>query len=163
VFFAIREVGTLFVDRWTGMEGVLAVTAWPQHPGLLTDVLREDPATGIESIYQKIAGSTYQPKAGFTFLTLAGIVAVLALSGSALFVWAGMAVAAALLMGTEGLVRHWIRNEVSCAVVSLGETFPLVQLNFPRLLAAFFVELWVAIAILAVVQHLLTATPRQGR
>ncbi len=158
-FFAVREVGTLFLDRWTGMEGVLAVTAARGTPALLRDVVREDPAAGVDAIYQRLAGARYTRQPGLTFLTLAGPIALLALAGSSAFVTIGMGILAGILIAGEAFARWTLRNEIVCSVVAIGAGFMVSQVTFPRLLAFFFVELWVTLLVLALLRRRLSNEP----
>lgn len=159
VHFAVREVGRLFLERWTGMEGVMAVTSTATSPALILEAVREDPNRGVEAIYQRIAGARYRAEADFTFLTLAGTIALLAMSGSAFFVFIGMGIATTILIGTEAATRRATHSEIACAVVGVGLAFWIAQATYPRLLAAFCIELWTTIAILWAVHRLLPASP----
>src|SRR5690606_4146313 len=95
------EVGTLFLDRWTGLEGVLVVTGSDRGTDVLAEILQEDPHRGTESIYQKMAEAHYEPQERFTFLTLAGVIALLATADSWWLIFGGMAFAASFLMLAE--------------------------------------------------------------
>jgi hypothetical protein len=158
-FYAVREVGQLFLDRWTGMEGVLAVTAAHGTPELLRAVVREDPAAGVDTIYQRLAGARYTRQAGLTFLTLAGPIALLALTGSLASVLIGMAGLAGLLIASEAFARRTLGNEIVCSVLAVGTCLIVTQVTFPRLLAIFLIELWTTLLILAVLQRQLSRDP----
>ena len=162
VFFAARETGKLFLERWTGMEGVLAVTAADPKPALLLAALSEDPARGTDALYQELAKAPYERQERFTFLTLAGVVAVLAMAGSPAVMFLGMAIVLAIFMATESLLRRLTGNELVCAVVSVETALMIAQVTFPRLLALFFVETWIALALLAGIQGV-SATSHRPR
>ncbi|MEZ5319807.1 MAG: hypothetical protein R2752_20565 [Vicinamibacterales bacterium] len=148
--FAAIEVGRLVFDRWTGMEGVLAVTAVPDRSAaLFGSALRENPALGERALYQRVARAPYPVRPDFTFLTLAGAIAVLAFSGSSLVVWLGMAVLAAVCLACESFCRRYTGNEIVCAVLGVGAAFAVAQATFPRLLGVFLIELWVTVGCLA--------------
>jgi hypothetical protein len=161
-FYAVREVGQLFLDRWTGMEGVLAVTAAHGTPELLRAVVREDPAAGVDAIYQRLAGAPYKRQAGLTFLTLAGPIALLALTGSLASVLIGMAVLAGLLIASEAFARRTLGNEIACSVLAVGTCLVVTQVTFPRLLAIFLIELWTMLLVLAVLQRQLSREPSRS-
>jgi hypothetical protein len=153
--YIIREVNSLFLDRWTGMEGVLAVTSSPRSFGALMAVVREDPSAGNDAIYQRVARSSYVAQARFTFLTLAGIIGVLATSGSLLFVLGGMALVSVMLMAAEVALRAVTRNEIACSVVAVTAAFVTAQVTFPRLYGVFVLELWTTLSALAALIWLL--------
>jgi hypothetical protein len=157
---SVREVGTLVVDRWIGLEGVLAIVATPRSFNRLGAALREDPAVGVDGMYQQIAHAPYPKEPRFTFLTLAGSVAVLSLAGSLTVVFAGMCGIALLFMGIEALARAMTHNEILCAVASVSAAFAISQVTFPRLLAAFTVELLGTTLVLGVFS---IAIERSGR
>jgi hypothetical protein len=158
-FYAAREVGRLFLDRWTGMEGVLAVTAAQRTPDLLRAVIQEDPSAGVDSIYQRLAGAPYKRQAGLTFLTLAGPIALLALADSWVLVLCGMAIVAGLLIASEAFARRTLGNEILCSVMAVGACLVVTQVTFPRLLAIFLVELWMTLLLLAVLRRQLSSGP----
>jgi hypothetical protein len=149
-----RQVAGLVVDRWVGLEGVLAVSAYPQLGNkLLRQAIFEDPAAGNRSMYQEIAKSTYRESAEFTFLTLPGVAAVLYYSGSILIVMLGMAFVTSLMICTEVCVSWWIGNHYLLSVVGLGMAGVITQLNFPYLALVYFAELWVALLAVFLLQR----------
>lgn len=143
-----QEVGKLFIDRWTGLEGVLAVTAAEPSPALLAKMLTEDPRAGTSAIYQRVANSHYVEQERFTFLTLAGAVAVFAAGGNPWLVVAGMTVVTLILMAAERTLWHLLRNDLACATLSVLSAFVTVQATFPRLYGIFLIELWLTIGLL---------------
>ena len=149
VGFIVQEVGTLFLDRWTGLEGVLAVTAAPQNLSVLKAVITEDPALGTESIYQEVARARYEAQERFTFLTLAGVIAILAMGGSPWLLVAGMAAISSVLMLSESCIRRITRNEMACSVVAMTSAFMAAQVTFPKLFAVFLLELVLTLGALA--------------
>lgn len=143
------QVANLFVDRWIGMEGVLAVSAHP-HLGyaLFLDGIREDPRKGNYSKYQLIAKSGYKESERFTFLTLPGIVAVLFYSGSFLTVLLGMIIATIVMIGTEVAASRWVGNPFLLSMTGFAMTHVVCQVNFLYLTMIFFLQLWVALAVI---------------
>jgi hypothetical protein len=152
---SLREVGTLVFDRWTGMEGVLAVAATQRSFERLRSAVGEDPAIGVDGVYQRIAHARYKKEPRFTFLTLAGAIAMLSLAGSLPIVAIGMCAVTSLFMAIEGLARVLTGNEAVCAVASVGAAFAVSQVTFPRLLGAFTIELLGTTLILGVFSILL--------
>jgi hypothetical protein len=145
----VREVSGLFIDRWIGMEGVLAVVSsrgqgWP----LMAAAFFEDPRRGTAGLYQHIARTRYSRHERFTFLTLAGPAAILRYSGSNVVVALGMAVLTVLLFLTEELARRLTRSELVTATAAVAAVHVLVQTTIVYLTAVFFLELWVTLGIL---------------
>lgn len=153
-----RQVVNLIVGRWVGLEGVMAVTSYPDTGvSLLTRGLGEDPKLGTASIYQEIAQAhSYrrQSKPGeFTFLTLPGAVAVLAYSGSGLIVLTGMLLLTGLLIALERLVAGVTRNVFFAATAGFGMANVIAQVNFPYLALVFIAQLLFAAAAVWLVQR----------
>ncbi len=137
----------------------MAVTAARPAPALLLEAVREDPNRGVDAIYQRLAGTRYRREQGFTFLTLAGGVALLAMAGSPGVVFLGMAVLTMLGIVTEAFARRALGDELVPAVVGVGMAFWIAQATFPRLLGAFFVELWITLLLLGWLTRRLRAVP----
>lgn len=145
----LRQVPFLVVHRWVGLEGMLAVTAHSGTSlGLFADALMESPKVGGAGLYQRIAGSAYAPSQQFTFLTLPGVLAVLAYSGSLVVVFLGAATVCALLMATEAFAARSTGNPYLLAVAGAAMAYVASNLNFPYLAAVFMAELWVTLALI---------------
>jgi hypothetical protein len=106
----------------------------------------EDPRAGNAALYQQISRAKYQAQAGFTFLTLPGVVAVMSYSGSAWVVLLGMMFVTSIVLATEATFRRLFHNEFLCAVVGVAMANTLAQMNFPYLTVIFFLEMWVTLA-----------------
>ena len=141
---------SIFLQRWIGLEGVLAISSYPGVGfGLLREAIGEDPKKGTDTLYQHISNSQYigyQAFQGFTFLNPAGVIAILFFSGSLLAVAAGMAMITSLLIGTELISGFITGNDFLRSVIGLSTANVICQLNFPYLGAIFFAQLWVALA-----------------
>ena len=144
---AINEIGRLFIQRWVGLEGVLAVSSYPDIGfGLFYEALWTKPKTGNTSIYQVISKSRYESSERFSFATLPGIVAILFYSGSFAVVVAGMMLATLLMMGTEFAALRYTANPFLASMMALGLANVACQVQFPYLAAVFIAQLWVTIA-----------------
>ena len=143
------EVMQLFVGRWIGIEGVLAVSS---HPDLGPDTLRagfsEDPRLGVDTMYQRLARSIYKRSEQFVFLTVPGPIAVLFYGGSMTLVAFGMAVLFLAGYAVERFCDSWVRNPASSAVVGAALAYLVAQTMFPRTLLYFSVELVLALALI---------------
>jgi len=84
----------LFIDRWVGIEGLMAISSYPhQSFKLLKLALAENFANTGTSFYDKeIAKQQFSPKALITnhFITLPGVIGFLYYPGSFLFLIFGM-------------------------------------------------------------------------
>ena len=143
---ALQEVTKLFVGRWIGLEGVLAVSS---HRDLGYDLLAEAsraPHQGNAMLYQGISRSGYEVSERFSFGSLPGVVGVLFYSGSLAVVGIGMLVLGLLMLGTEHAARRFTGNPFFASVAALGMAHVACQMQFPYLAGVYLAQLWVAIA-----------------
>jgi hypothetical protein len=155
IWIATKQVLGLFVDRWNGLEGVLAVSSYEGLGyDLLVEGLKEDPNKGENSIYQEISNSdvVYQEQEGFTFLNLVGIVGFLFYSGSLLMVGIGMASVTLLMMAIEIVFFRLVHNPFLSSVSGLAMANVVCQINFPYLTGIFFVQLLFAMTFIWLLQ-----------
>ncbi len=146
-----REVTQLFVGRWIGIEGVLAVSSAPDRGlGLLRRGATEEPALGVDAMYQRLAKSIYQRSERFVFLTVPGPIAVLLYGGNMTLAAIGMAVFFGIGFAIERLCDAWVRNPAASATVGAALAYLLVQMMFPRTLLMFAIELVLALAVIGV-------------
>ena len=122
----------LVVDRWIGLEGLLAVSSY-YYRGipLFISALKENPKKGVDSIYQHISNSQYKKLSEYTFLTLPGIIAILYYSGSLTVVFIGAFFISSFLMLIESVVLQVSQNHFLAAVLGLALANIVCQLNFP--------------------------------
>lgn len=134
----LRQVLLLTTDRWIGLEGMLALSASHRlGPALLRAGLIESPKSGVNSIYQHIAHSTYVSQPGFTYLTLPGFPVVLDYSGSLLIVGAGMFGACAVICLIDGLAFRLTKSRLLTAWLGLLLANAICQTSFPYLTLVF--------------------------
>lgn len=147
---AFRKLLYLVSDRWVGLEGVLAVASYPgTGPRLLARALGENPRTGVHGLYQRIARATYPNSPRFTFLTLAGAVAVWGYAGSPLVVFLGMIALTLAVLATESVLAARVGNPFVAAFAGLEMAFTVTEITYPYLAAVFFVEMWLTLAVAA--------------
>jgi hypothetical protein len=138
----LMQIPWLIVNRWVGLEAVLAVTAHPnKSTSLLIEGITEDPRNGVDSIYQRIAGSSYVQSDRFTFLTLAGITAIFFYSGSFTVVCIGMLSITTILLLIEITAVRSIGNPYVASLAGISMAYTVTQVTFPYLTAVFFLEL----------------------
>lgn len=137
-----REISKLIVDRWVGIEGVLAVTSHQYlSNNLLEQGLKEDPAKGVKALYQRMSDAKYGQFSNFTFMTIPGPIAVLFYSGSHLVVFFGMAILFITGYFIEFVTSKTIKNAMANATVGVALAYLTVQINFPRAFLFFLIEL----------------------
>jgi hypothetical protein len=166
VAFMVHQVFTLFTDRWTGLEGVMAVSSHKKLGwSLLSSALEESPGTGQHAKYQLIAGANlvYANYPGFTFLSLPGVVGILDYSGSLLVVLLGMALITSVLLTLEWLTLHFTSNPYLAAVTGVAFANELAEASFPYLVGTFFVLLIASLACIATLYAWQTPTGRGAR
>nr|HAT8714108.1 hypothetical protein [Legionella jordanis] len=125
--------GNLVVDRWLGMEGVMAVVSYPKKSiMLLKEALFRKQKLGEMDIYQDIAQSQYRhiDSSRFTFATLPGAIAFLYYSGSGLIVWMGMAFLTGLMMLGERSVFFMTQSNLLCAAYGVSIAYSIEQFGF---------------------------------
>ncbi len=144
-----KQVMQLSVDRWIGLEGMLAVTGSPERGAvLLAAGLRESPSKGVDSIYQKISSSKYSFQPGFTYLTLPGAPAILFYSGSLILVLVGMFFFAGMLTFIENFGMRMTGNRFVGSVLGIFMANAICQMNFPYLWMIFMVETVIALGVI---------------
>ena len=155
----IQEISKLVVDRWVGIEGVLAVTSHqPLSVDLLRDGLKEDPAKGTQAIFQKMADAKYERFENFTFMTIPGPIAVLFYSGDHRILFAGISLLFLLGYSIELAARKCLNNVMTSATVGVALAYLVVQINFPRAFWFFVIELVAFLLGLVILKRLLRGT-----
>ena len=147
----LKELRSLIVMRWVGLEGVMTTAGAQRELGytLLSEALAEDPAAGAKGMYQHMAGDYYGNVRGFTFLTLPGVIGVASFSSHLLFI--GGFVFAVLLAGhfIEWLALKLTHNVATGASAGVALAYLTVQMGFPWTIIVFAVELLLSLIALA--------------
>lgn len=153
-----HQIPSLVLARWVGLEGVLATTSHANRgERLFRAMVTEDPAHGVDSVYQRVSRSAYTRQPGFTFLTLAGVVGILASSGSALIAALGLFIVIAALTMLDELALRATGSALVAASVGVGAANIIAQMNFPYNTAVLYSELVVMLIVLGVIVHALPA------
>jgi hypothetical protein len=148
----VHQIFTLFTDRWTGLEGVMAISAYEGDSWrLFRTALTESPSNGQHGRYQLIAKANllYANYPGFTFLSLPGVVGILDYSSSLAVVLLGMTLITAVLLTLEWLTVRFTNNPYLAAVSGVAIANELTEASFPYLLGTFFVLLVASLACIA--------------
>jgi hypothetical protein len=150
----LTELRNLAVMRWVGLEGPMVMAGSPDMAGmdLFLDGLSEDPAAGIDGIYQLLSGDQYGTVEYYTFLTLPGPVGVASYSGSHFIVAAFLFVVVLAGHAVEWLMAKFTANIGAAAVAGVSTAYITVQMGFPWTYFVFVVELVLAGAALGMVR-----------
>lgn len=124
----------LFIDRWVGLEGVLAISSYPDLDwSLWKDAWKEKYDENTFSFYDSIVGSSYLEidTSKHHFISLPGVIAFFFYPGSFLFLFAsmfGLGVAAAAI---EVFVFHYGgKNLILCALVAQVVAFRFASFGY---------------------------------
>ena len=133
---AIERTSQLLVDRWVGLEGVMAVQSYGQKgSALLLEGITEKREIGKVPLYQEICRSHYRLMDAKTwqFGSLPGASAFLYYSGSVWIVMLGMAVLCFVLLVLERFIYVLTRNPILCALLGFNLANFVAQLGMtPR-------------------------------
>ncbi len=151
--FFLLESASLVIDRWIGAEALMMAVAEPTRSfELFSRLLTENPAIGVDSIYQTLSGGKYGLLQGLTFLTLPGYFAVIGLTGVPLAIfgltWLMMTLGLAFERVLATLLRH---QTLPLALASAAVANALTQLSFPQLMLPFLFQMLVLCGVLGIV------------
>lgn len=152
----IDRISALAVDRWIGMEGVMAVVAHPDKTAdLFTSALLERSAADQISRYQAISNSGYgdADTSKYRFATVPGATAFFYFSGALWWVFVGMTLLTAVLFVAEHLTRRLTGNALLCALVGMNAANAVAQLGvIPRQLLIHFGMIVIAVIGISLLQ-----------
>lgn len=140
----INESISLIYDRWVGAEAILVGVSEPTHSiKLFFELLFESKTSGVNSIYQVMAGSTYTHEKNFLFLTLPGYMGIISLSGSYLFIFL-----VTFLIMFLGIIYEFLfvnkmlhGQQIVIATAAMGLTNSITQMAYPILVVFYLVQL----------------------
>ena len=120
----VNTISGLVVDRWVGLEGVMALVAFPEkNISLFMQGLTEKSGDGVVSVYQRICNSRYQESmdaSKFRFASLPGAVAFFYYTGSVPLVFLGMLIFGTILVFSERLVFYMTKNPLICSLHAMN-------------------------------------------
>ena len=148
------KILSLVVDRWIGVEGVMAVSAYPEKSNkLLFDAITEKRGIGTTTKFQEIANSHYRwtDASVWQFASLPGAPAFFYFSGSLWVVMLGMTVFSLLLQLSEQFVFKLTSNPLLCSVfgLTLANTIsqfgiaPRQDIPFYGMIFGFVILVWI--------------------
>ncbi|WP_332778397.1 hypothetical protein [Polaromonas sp.] len=146
----------LSVDRWIGLEGLMAVQSYPEkNRDLLWQALNEKPEAGKPDIYQTVSDSIYLKSDGtkFRFATLPGAAAFLYYSGSLLIVLLGMVFFSLAVLVIEFVINALTANPILCSLYGAVIASNVAQFGgSPQLSLPYFLMLACGILLVWIVQ-----------
>ena len=125
----------LFVNRWIGLEGVMAVSSHPvKSSSLLWEMTTEKREVGKATLYQKISNSDYQATDGkYQFASVPGAAGFFFFSGSLLITMTGMAGLTLLALLLERGIFALTKNPFLCSLFGLTVANTVAQFGMtPR-------------------------------
>lgn len=145
------------VDRWIGLEGLMATSAYPDKSiSLLVSAATEKAAIGKASIFQDIALSHYRfmDLSKFVFASLPGPISFFYFSNSLWFVIIGMGALTLLVLASELLVYRFLPNPLLAALWGsiLATSVAQMGINIPGLIF-FFSLCSIGFLTLYLIQH----------
>ncbi|MEW5902968.1 MAG: hypothetical protein AB1722_01310 [Pseudomonadota bacterium] len=153
---AIYRILSLSVDRWIGLEGVMAVVAYPNKSmELLKEAALEKRDAGSATKFQIVAKSHYQwtDSSQWRFASLPGSAAFLFFSGSMWVVLLGMALFVIVLQLAEQLVFKLTANPLLCSLFGFTLANTIAQFGVaPRQDLPFYAMIVCFVLIVYVVQ-----------
>jgi hypothetical protein len=133
VIYAVQGASRLIIDRWPGMEGLMATQSYPERRlDLLKMAAFQRRTYGMVDIYtQTIAGSDFTEEKAKKYhnATLAGPIAFFYYSGSRLVVFAGMALLAMLVSILELIWASLVPDPLVTAMSGCYLALVVMQLS----------------------------------
>jgi len=150
LYYYLFESLGLVSDRWIGAESLMVAVASKKSLGLFIELLIENPAAGVNSIYQALSNSRYVELDGKTFLTLPGVFALLAFSGNFFIIFIGVTMISGIGIAIEKIMNNYFQGFVALRfIVITALAYHFSQMNYPYLLIPFLVQLLIFIKLAA--------------
>lgn len=145
----------LFVGRWIGLEGIMAISSLDEKGhALLWEMMTEKRENGKVAAYQEVSKSGYQtPDAKYQFASVPGIAGFLYYSGSLWMVFAGMMGVAVLVFLSEQIIFWLTSNPIICSLYGMFLANTIAQFGVtPRQDAPQYLMIYAAIVAVWFVQ-----------
>jgi len=145
----------LSVDRWIGVEGVMAVQSYPKKgKAFFLEGIKEKRKIGKVTLYQEVCKSHYRvPSIMFQFGSLPGPAAFLYYSGSLWVVMLGMGTFSLLMLLTERGVDILTTNPLLCSLIGFGVANTVAQFGVtPRQDIPYYFMIFCAVLLIWFVQ-----------
>lgn len=152
----LSRILSLAVDRWIGLEGVMAVTAYPDKGrALLMAASKEKRDNGKVTKFQYICNSHYRwvDAKKWQFASLPGAAAFFYFSGSLLVVMFGMMIFSFLLQLIEQLIFILTGNPLLCSFLGMTMANSIAQFGIaPRQDIPFYSMIFGFVLVVSIVQ-----------
>ena len=128
----LRQASGLFIDRWIGLEGVMAVSAYPEKSsGLLWKELTGRRTLTEKSLYERICGSDFQTVDAekHQFGRSPGPVGLFYYSGRIWLVFIGLFGLGLLVLYFESAVWLLTKNPLMCSLLGMMAANNAAQLG----------------------------------
>ena len=135
---SLHKILRLAVDRWIGLEGLMAVSSY-EHKSfeLFLNALKTKATIGKIDIYQYISNAHYKDMDNmkFAFATIPGSMAFFYYTGSLLFVYFGMLVFSLVMLLLEYYLYLWYKSALLVSAIGMYlanavAQFGLMPINF---------------------------------
>lgn len=117
----------LVINRWIGLEGILAVSSYPDRSmSTIKNMLLEKRELGKATAYQTVSNSAYQAADEKNqFASMPGITGFLYFGGTFWIVFIGMMIVTLFIIFTEILIFKMTKNPLICSLygILLANTF----------------------------------------
>lgn len=155
------KLAAFSVDRWIGIEGLMATVAHPEKSiSLLISAITEKGEIGKISLFQNISLSHYRYSdlTKFIFASLPGPMSFFYFSGLSIFVFAGMTFVSLIVLVSERLVYKFLHNPLLTAFWGgfVASNFSQMGVDIPRFFFNFLLCI-LGIIFLYFIQNHLTA------
>lgn len=144
----------LAVDRWVGLEGVMAVSSWPNLGKDLFFKAWSENAKNKDPLYTTVCNATsylkrnHDNKEKFSFASLPGIVAMLFYSGSQWLVFAAVFLLSFFMFLSEKFLTKLFGNPFVNSFYGMYSAVLISMCASGYLLAVQFLEIWLGFLIL---------------
>jgi hypothetical protein len=147
--FIITLISDLTIDRWIGIEGLMAVQSYPERgKNKIIEALFEKREIGKITLYQKVCNSHYQymDNNKTQFASLPGAVAFLFYSDSLWVVMFGMMILTLLILFVENLALRLTGNPLLCSLIGLCMANTVAQFGLtPRQDIPYYLMIFIAL------------------
>jgi len=154
----LEQLTGLIVDRWIGLEGVMAVYAYPEKSAsALMAAITEKRTTFEKPIYEYVSGSKYQAMDNkkYQFGSIPGAVGFFYYSGRVWVVSLGVFLLGLFVLGVENVVFRATRNPFLCSLIGMTAANTVAQFGTaPRQMIPHFVMIFIAVIIIRAVEKI---------
>lgn len=157
LFSFTKVVNQLIINRWMGVEGVMAVSSYPAIGwDTFHEAFVERSEIGKVGIYQKIAQSQYQytDNKHFQFSTVPGLIAFLYISSSYIVVGLGAFIFTLAMILAEKGVLYLTYNPFTCALFGMTAANTVAQFGIsPMMIAKQYFLIFAYLGFVYLLQH----------